>query len=316
MLFRKHRKKGNIFPPQENDRCEGILNGIDDTEDTVDLSETETGIKKRDDRKKNFYNRKTPIQSIAVNNKGIVRYNNEDNFYLNGIFMPRAKMDNGAMILRKFTDEVQIYAVCDGMGGTEAGEEASFCAVRELADRRKNEQDFTDATRLKKILCQISDRVYEEAEQRRQKSGTTIAMMVIGDKGTLFANVGDSRIYRFRNHELMQLSLDHSRAQRMIAMGLMTQEEAKKSPGRHVLTQYLGMTPEVQISPCMISDENIQKSDLYLLCSDGLSDMVEDSQIEKILQDETDLENSAKRLLETAIKNGGRDNVTIMLVQI
>lgn len=315
MLFHRHRKRKSIFSTGEDDRYEEILQIADDTEDTVDLSGPGMEIKKPDNRKKTFYNRKMSVQSIAVNNKGIVRHNNEDNFYLNGIFMPRTKMDSGAMIVRKFADEVQVYAVCDGMGGTDAGEEASFCAVRELAERQGKKQDFTDADGLKRVLSQISDQVYEEAEQRRQKSGTTIAMMVIRQNDALFANVGDSRIYRFRNHNLIQLSLDHSRTQRMISMGLMTQEEAKKSPGRHVLTQYLGMIPEVRISPRVISDEKIQKEDVYLLCSDGLSDMVTDSEIEKILRDETNLENSAKKLLETAMENGGRDNVTIILVR-
>ena len=140
--------------------------------------------------------------------------------------------------------------------------------------------------------------------------------MLLQGQQVVFANVGDSRIYRFRNRTLTQISMDHSKVQRMISMGLLTPEQARKDPSRHVITQYLGMSPEVRVSPYIVTDQSLQKGDIYLLCSDGLTDMVEDTQIEAILQKEKKLSDAVKALFEEAMKNGGRDNTTIILVHI
>lgn len=256
------------------------------------------------------------IQAAVVNNKGRVRSNNEDNFYLNGVLMQREKMDNGALLLKEFKDPIQLYAVCDGMGGADSGEDASFCAVSDLADRKEEHEKLIDQNELKKVLRKISDKVYEEAAQRGQKSGTTIAMMLVCGGQAVFANVGDSRIYRFRDQKLSQISLDHSKVQRMISMGVLTPEQARKDPSRHVITQYLGMSPDVRVSPYIVTEEMLEKNDIYLLCSDGLTDMVEDSQLEEILKENKKLQDTAKTLFEAAMKNGGRDNTTVMLVHV
>lgn len=287
----------------------------DDSEDTVDPRRTQAREIKSAESKAAVPHKQIRIQASAINNKGRVRTNNEDSFYVNGIFMPRDRMDNGALLTRDFRNNVQLYAVCDGMGGTDSGEDASFCAVRELEKRKDDYQVLAEEEEIKDTLRQISDKVYEEATARGQKSGTTIVMMLVQAEQAIFANVGDSRIYRFRNQKLTQISLDHSKVQRMISMGLMTPEQARKDPGRHVITQYLGMAPDVRISPYIVRDE-MQKDDIYVLCSDGLTDMVEDIQIEAILKEKRKLQDTAKTLFETAMKNGGRDNATIVLVHI
>lgn len=287
----------------------------DDSEDTVDPRKMQSRETKAAESKTAVPHKQIRIQAAAINNKGRVRTNNEDSFYLNGIFMPRDRMDNGALLTRDFKENVHLYAVCDGMGGTDSGEDASFCAVSELEKRRDDCQFVTDEEEIKDMLRQISDRVYEEATARGQKSGTTIVMMLVQAEQAIFANVGDSRIYRFRDQKLTQISLDHSKVQRMISMGLMTPEQARKDPGRHVITQYLGMAPDVRISPYIVRDE-MQKDDIYILCSDGLTDMVEDAQIEAIMKGKKKLQDTAKALFEAAMKNGGRDNATIVLVHI
>lgn len=302
-------KKGNIQEPGIN----AVLN--DDSEDTVDPKKTQTRETKAAENKVAVSHKQIRIQASAINNKGRVRTNNEDSFYLNGIFMPRERMDNGALLTRDFKENVQLYAVCDGMGGTDSGEDASFCAVSELEKRKDDYQFLAEEQEIKDMLRQISDRVYEEAAARGQKSGTTVVMMLVQAEQAIFANVGDSRIYRFREQKLTQISLDHSKVQRMISMGLMTPEQARKDPGRHVITQYLGMAPEVRISPYIVTDE-MQKDDIYILCSDGLTDMVEDAQIEAILKGRKKLQDTAKALFEAAMKNGGRDNATIVLVHV
>ena len=304
------RKQGKKASDKKEKTSEQIKQNADnDTEDTIDPMRPEIAGT-RSERKG------VRIQSTVINNKGRVRGNNEDSFYFNGIFMPRNRMDHGALVVKEFRDEIQLYAVCDGMGGTDSGEDASFCAVNGLAGRRQEQRKLLDANELKHTLREISDQVYEEACQRGQKSGTTIAMMLLQGQQVVFANVGDSRIYRFRNRTLTQISMDHSKVQRMISMGLLTPEQARKDPSRHVITQYLGMSPEVRVSPYIVTDQSLQKGDIYLLCSDGLTDMVEDTQIEAILQKEKKLSDAVKALFEEAMKNGGRDNTTIILVHI
>ncbi|MDO5136668.1 MAG: protein phosphatase 2C domain-containing protein [Eubacteriales bacterium] len=276
-----------------------------DEEETVDPRKGETDQKER-----------IRVEAAAANNKGRVRGNNEDNFYLNGSLMPREKMDEGAFLNKGCQEKVQLYAVCDGMGGSDSGEEASYEAVRSLASIRQRQELLENQKELTALLRKISDSIYRAAVQRSQKSGTTIALVLLNDGRVTFVNVGDSRIYRLRRGELRQISLDHSKVQRMISMGILTPEQAKKDPSRHVITQYLGMPPEVKIAPHIVSEEKLLKNDVYLLCSDGLTDMVEDPQIEAILREKERPQDAAAELLRTALLHGGRDNVTVMVLRI
>jgi protein phosphatase len=256
------------------------------------------------------------IQSAVVNDKGRIRGNNEDNFYLNGIYMHRTEMNEGIFQAANNEDSVQLYAVCDGMGGADCGEEASHRAVKELFVHRQEHAQLNDTKNLTMFLRKISDRINQEADQRGQKSGTTIAMMLFKAGEVLFANVGDSRIYRFRNQKLSQISLDHSKVQRMISMGVLTPEQAKKDPSRHVITQYLGMPSDVKVSPYIVSEKQIQDGDLYILCSDGLTDMVENEQIEALLKEKNKPQEAAPALVKMALNHGGRDNVTVMVLRV
>lgn len=259
---------------------------------------------------------KFTVQGAVANNKGRVRSNNEDNFYFNGPFMAREKMDEGALASGSCKDKVQLYAVCDGMGGTDSGEEASYGAARSLASVKQSHERLEDKNELTGLLRRISDNIHREASKKGKKSGTTIAMLLVNGKKLTLANVGDSRIYRLRKGELHQMSLDHSKVQRMVSMGILTPEQAKKDPSRHVITQYLGMPPEVKIAPYIVQGEGLRNDDVYLLCSDGLTDMVEDGQIEGILREKKNPQEAAVELLKTALRNGGRDNVTVMILKI
>ncbi|MDO5346850.1 MAG: protein phosphatase 2C domain-containing protein [Lachnospiraceae bacterium] len=259
---------------------------------------------------------RTAIQGAVANHKGRVRRNNEDNFYFNGAYMHRAEMDEGAFISGDSQDTVQLYAVCDGMGGADSGEEASHRAVKELFAGKQEHPKMMNPKELTAVLRRISEKINQEAVQRGQKSGTTIAMILVSGQRAIAANVGDSRIYCFRDRKLTQVSVDHSKVQRMISMGILTPEQAKTDPGRHVITQYLGMPPEIKVSPYMVSDMELRKDDVYLLCSDGLTDMVDDSQIEAILKEKKKPKEAVQELLKTALNNGGRDNVTVLLLRI
>lgn len=256
------------------------------------------------------------IQAAAVSNKGCIRRNNEDNFCLNGTFMQLDKMDEGAFESGTFRESAQLYAVCDGMGGTDAGEKASWQAVRELALRKQEYAQITETKELTSVLRTISGKINQEAQRKGQKSGTTIAMLLVRNEHITAVNVGDSRIYLLRDHKLRQMSVDHSRVQRMISMGLLTPEQAKMDPARHVITQYLGMSSYTRFSPYFMPDIEPEENDVYLLCSDGLTDMLEDAQIETILARTERPKDAAQELVKTALEKGGRDNVTVVVLRV
>lgn len=258
----------------------------------------------------------TAVRGVVLNTKGLTRKNNEDNFCFNGRYMRLREMDESAFLQGSCGDVVQLYAICDGMGGADAGEAASCRAVKELAlEKRKGLQEM-DPEKLTSVLQRISDRISEEASQKALKSGTTVALVLIRDGRMMLANVGDSRIYRFRGDKLAQMSLDHTKIQKMLAMGLITPEKVKTSPVRHVITQYLGMPSGRKVAPHIISEEELCKNDIYVLCSDGLTDMLEDSEIEAVLQKRLEPRETAMELLKAALDNGGRDNLTVMLLYI
>ena len=255
------------------------------------------------------------IQYAVVSHKGLVRGNNEDNFCLDGICMQRGEVDDGAFMTGNCKNECQLYAVCDGMGGTEGGEEASFRAASILAERKNDYIKLTDETCLTQLLRDMSEQICDDAASRGLSSGTTIAMLLTDGNCVHISNVGDSRIYRFRSGVLSQISEDHSKVQRMVAMGLISPEQARTDPSRHIISQYLGMPKEVSISPFIDSSGRLQEGDIFLLCSDGLTDMVGDREIEAILQKEEEPGDMARELVNAALDSGGRDNVTVMIVK-
>ena len=256
------------------------------------------------------------IESVVVNDKGRVRKNNEDNYYLNGVYMKRDEMDRGAFSSAVSQDSTQLYAVCDGIGGSDAGEEASLQAVMELAEWQKEGLEVVHPMDTTPVLREISRNIWKEAVGKGKDSGTTLAMLVINGQWFYCANVGDSRVYLLRGGEMTRLSLDHSRVQRMLSMGMLTPEEAKTYPGRHVIDQYMGMPGDIKISPYYSDKMELKTGDLFLICSDGLTDMVEDSEILEILEKASDLQQAGGDLLKAAYGKGGRDNITIILARV
>lgn len=258
----------------------------------------------------------TLIEAAVINNKGLVRTNNEDSFYLNGTFMPRNRMDEGAFFTGSSSSFNQLYAVCDGMGGADNGEDASFSAVHMLESLKPNLQALLDENVLTDTLRQMSDTISDSAAEKGLKSGTTLAMVLVDGDTAQVSNVGDSRVYRFHQGQLEQISRDHSKVQRMIDMGLITPEQARTDPERHKISQYLGMPKEIRCSPYIVSNIPLEVDDVYLICSDGLCDMVEDREIEYILRQSADPAIATRDLYDAAIRHGGRDNVTIIVLKV
>ena len=149
-----------------------------------------------------------------------------------------------------------------------------------------------------------------------KRIGSTFAGVSINRDNANVTNIGDSRVYHFRNGVLKKISRDHTPIQQMIDHGVLTAETARTHPDRHTLTQHIGISPlEMVIEPYSMYIQ-IEKNDMFLICSDGLTDMLDDSIIKEVIDSSDSLEVAAEALYEKSIQNGGKDNITIVLVQI
>ncbi|MGH7408903.1 MAG: Stp1/IreP family PP2C-type Ser/Thr phosphatase [Candidatus Methylomirabilales bacterium] len=217
--------------------------------------------------------------------------------------------------------EAGLFAVADGMGGHEAGEVASAMALAALREAlappgRSPAALRTSALEALAAGVRLANRQVFEVGQHRPEDarmGTTLVTTLIRDGEAVFASVGDSRIYRVRDGTLDQLSRDHSLVGELVARGEMTPEEARHSPHKHVITRALGVEPAVEVDAW---SEALKPGDLFLLCSDGLTDEVTDPEIlDTLLAGGPDLEAACQALIDLANRRGGRDNITALLVR-
>lgn len=230
--------------------------------------------------------------------------------------------------LRLFREE-NLFIVADGMGGHASGEVASQMSVETLAEffRATSEDDeVTWPYKMDKgrkyeenrviTGVKLSNRKIFESASRDAKlkgMGTTIVVSFFVNGGVYVGHVGDSRVYRFRAGKLIQLTEDHSLLNDYIKMKNLTPEEIEAFPHKNVIVRALGMKETVQVD---VHHEVPQSGDVYLLCSDGLSGMVSDEQMESILKDdEGDLDRKCERLIDAANANGGSDNITVILAR-
>jgi len=207
-----------------------------------------------------------------------------------------------------------LFAVADGMGGAQAGEVASRLAA--AAFREFHEADDLDPEeRLAAIIQEANRRIFERASDDAQVSGmgTTITAALVESQGLVIGHVGDSRAYRLRDRRFEQLTDDHSLVADLVRSGRLTPEEADVHPQRSVITRALGTDPEVDVDTFTVGAEG---GDLFLLCSDGLTTMVGDEDISKLLSDARDLEQAGKGLVKAANRAGGEDNVTVVLFRV
>ena len=257
---------------------------------------------------------KIKIESTVITHVGLIRSNNEDNYYING----RYKADN-SVNAEGYADNEQrnayLYAVCDGMGGESFGEVASLIAAKTLAEYQTTDIRQSVGDYIQKANALICDEINENNGIR---CGTTLALLYIYGKKAISFNIGDSRVYIHRKGKLLLLSEDHTEAERLVRMGLIDEESAKTHKSRNQLTQHLGIFPEEMIIEPYISEEiKLKKGDVFLICSDGLSDMVDNDDIADILaQKEKDTTEIAKELTEAAKAGGGKDNITVIVVRV
>jgi protein phosphatase len=248
------------------------------------------------------------IDAACACNIGKVRRNNEDNFFFDDKCL---ELDNqGLRNTACFSDTLKnglCLAIFDGMGGENFGEVASFAAARQLQSATRSLRDYFVSERkyLLKLTTQLNNAIVEaKKELRTERCGSTMVALYFSTGYVYTCNVGDSRAYRLREGEFLQLSVDHIETR--------PETERKKAP----LTQHLGIDPEdMQIEP-YVAKGKICKGDTYLLCSDGLTDMLTNFEISDIMLTGEDSEDCVRNLIQAALEHGGRDNITVIVCKI
>ncbi len=222
-----------------------------------------------------------------------------------------------------FDEATHLGVLADGMGGYNAGEIASGMATAfiksELARwlAEADPQAHVGQVRHAIELCvdHANRSIFKAANSTRQYAGmgTTLVLAVFWGSTLLVGHIGDSRCYRWRGNELVQITRDHSLLQEQIDAGWLTPEQAATSPHKNLVTRALGVEEAVMLE---LNEHQVAAGDLYLMCSDGLSDMLENAAIAGILQNGASLAHMADQLIAMANAHGGRDNITVLLTQV
>lgn len=216
--------------------------------------------------------------------------------------------------------EAQFFVLADGMGGHNAGEVAaqitvdSLCTyVRKVAHERKSPKAWSKL--LREAICDTNLHVYRmgESNAEQQGMGTTLCLCLITENQMIIGHVGDSRIYRFRKRRLTRLTQDHSLKGQLIAQGVLDEESARDFPRKNVITRAIGTQTSVEPE---LSILDIEPDDLYILCSDGLTDPLSDEEISDILRQNGAVKHITERLILAAKEAGGDDNITVMTLRV
>lgn len=248
------------------------------------------------------------IHSAGLTDPGKVRQGNEDAFIAD--------------------DVLGLYAVADGVGGLQAGEEASCAVINALRDSITSlrsgadttppfgisRDDRQEARALRHAIVLANQRLLERVRQSPglRGMGSTVTAMVVRDDHASLAHVGDSRAYRLRGAKLTQLTRDHSLVAEQVRAGKISAADARRSPHRNVITRAVGIEQDIETD---IANEAVRPGDRYLLCSDGLTDMLPDSEIAGILR-ERGPRDAVQALIDAANRNGGKDNITAVVIVV
>lgn len=244
------------------------------------------------------------VSAVGLSDTGLVRTLNEDSFLIRGF-------ENGAP-----------YGFCilaDGMGGHNAGEVASSMATEiianELTQSDMNDDEDRIVSQITASLDYANNEIYNKSVTSQENSGmgTTAVIVYLNGETAYIANIGDSRAYLIDNQEISQLTTDHSIVQKLVDSGSITPEEARNHPEKNIITKALGTEPSENYD---IYEFSVREGDRLLLCSDGLTDMLYDTQINDILNQHNDPNEAVFALVEAAKENGGRDNITVVLICI
>jgi len=254
-------------------------------------------------------NLKGKLRSVAMSDTGKVREHNEDTIAI----------DN----------DIGLFVLADGMGGYNAGEVASGIAVKTIVNlvreavAREDLEGTDKDTGLVRPSIILRDAIFRANKIIHQTSktqpqcegmGTTVVACLFYDNRVSVAHVGDSRLYRLRSDRFEQITMDHSLLQELVDRGFYSPEEAQRATNKNYVTRALGVEPNVDVE---INEHPVNRGDYYVLCSDGLSDMVEDDDIHLTINTfNANLDTVAKQLTQLANDNGGRDNVSVVMAHV
>ena len=231
------------------------------------------------------------MRTFSITDVGMVRQVNQDYVYVT---------DRPLGILQN------LFVVADGMGGHQAGDYASKYTV-EVLNRELALSEGEDIER-----CLVGEIIKEASRDEHLKGmGTTVVAATISNQMMYFANVGDSRLYLI-NQGIQQLTKDHSLVEEMVRLGGIKPEEAKHHPDKNIITRAIGAKADVEVD---FYEHRLKRGDIILMCTDGLSNMVEDEELFHIVQGGRDIVESGQALIEAAKENGGTDNIGVVLIE-
>ena len=251
------------------------------------------------------------LECYACSQKGNFRENNEVNLYLDGEYLSINHNDKVMSCKKKINDDLFIAGVFDGLGGEEKGEEASYKAASALS-KYNNDTDIKDFFKFaNNEVCGI-----EKSDSSKQ-IGSTAVILFFRKSGFFVANIGDSRIYHIRGNNVTMLSKDHTMIETMIASGVITREDAAKSPYKNCLTQCLGMSEnEILIDPYISDTYEAEIGDAFVICSDGLTGVMSDAEILSFLSENEKNDNIAEQFVNAAYERGAKDNTTVIVIYV
>ncbi len=236
----------------------------------------------------------------AITDRGKVRKSNQDYVFAS---------DNDTGLLHN------LFMVADGMGGHLAGEYASEQAVLTVLEEVRTKEKKEPVPILETAISTANRRIYEQALSDPSKAGmgTTMVAATFYDGHLYVANVGDSRLYVMKGDELTQVTRDHSIVQELINNGSLDENSDIAKQKKHVITRAGGAEENVRID---VFDVPFEEIDQVLMCTDGLSNMVSDDDIEEVLGSDDKVRQKASTLIDMALRNGGKDNVTVLLIDV
>lgn len=239
------------------------------------------------------------MKTFSMTHAGMRRETNQDYMYTSEI--PVGNLPN-------------LFLVADGMGGHAAGDYASRFTVEKVVDYARQSAKREPVAILRAAVKEANELLLAQASTDPQKEGmgTTLVAAVVDNDRLYVANVGDSRLYVLNQEKIVQITRDHSLVEEMVRLGEMDKEEAKDHPDKHIITRAIGVFADVHVD---FFETVIKPGDLILMCSDGLTNMVDDENIRQIVRGQRDIAERTEKLIETANRNGGRDNITVVIVE-
>lgn len=238
------------------------------------------------------------MKSFSMTDTGILRDMNQDYFFASDT--PVGNLPN-------------LYIVADGMGGHKAGEYASRYTIERVVASVSRSPGDEPVAILKEAIRKANELLIMESREDESKHGmgTTIVAATVYDSHMYVANVGDSRLYVI-SKDIHQITKDHSLVEEMVRMGEMDESQARLHPDKNIITRAIGVTDVVEPD---FFEVDFEPGDMALLCSDGLTNMVENTQIRNVVLESTTLESKVSTLINMANRNGGRDNITVILIK-